>query len=173
MYYPIYAEGLKNAIVRSAKYNIPMYITETGCADRLDDGRRAAWIDSYMKVRDVEVALLQLVFSTKLVSCFTARSLYRSLSFSLKVVLDSIGEGYDVRGFYYWTLMDNFEWAAGYTMRFGLYRWEADGSVDRVLREGGKLLAKYFFAIPEKIEDLKALAVKAKKSTWERVFGWK
>ena len=29
-----------------------------------------------------------------------------------------------VRGYFHWTLVDNFEWAAGWTMRFGL--WELD-----------------------------------------------
>jgi beta-glucosidase len=41
-------------------------------------------------------------------------------------VLEQIGDaraaGIDVRGYYYWSLTDNFEWAEGFGPRFGLYR---------------------------------------------------
>jgi beta-glucosidase len=35
-------------------------------------------------------------------------------------VSSCLGDGVDVRGLFYWTLIDNFEWALGYTQPFGL-----------------------------------------------------
>ncbi|MHA7176621.1 GH1 family beta-glucosidase [Arthrobacter sp. Sr24] len=36
---------------------------------------------------------------------------------ALKTAMDA---GVDVRGYFHWSLLDNFEWAAGYSQRFGL-----------------------------------------------------
>ena len=38
----------------------------------------------------------------------------------LKGVVRSLSDGIDLRGYYYWSLLDNFEWLFGYGPRFGL-----------------------------------------------------
>jgi beta-glucosidase len=44
----------------------------------------------------------------------------RFLDAHLRAVAEAIAAGADVRGYYVWSLLDNFEWAAGYDERFGL-----------------------------------------------------
>jgi beta-glucosidase len=47
---------------------------------------------------------------------FRERDLYENLS----ALYRAIAGGVDVRGFFYWSLLDNFEWQFGYTKKFGL-----------------------------------------------------
>ncbi|MEH7414585.1 family 1 glycosylhydrolase [Neobacillus drentensis] len=75
------------------KINIPIYITENGiynCNEDLIDGN----------VHDIE--------RIKYIEGF------------LHWTQKAIALGADVRGYYVWSLMDNYEWAAGYNRRYGL-----------------------------------------------------
>lgn len=44
----------------------------------------------------------------------------------LGAVLDAQSAGVDVRGYFHWSLLDNFEWSAGYAQRFGLVHVDYD-----------------------------------------------
>jgi len=48
------------------------------------------------------------------------------LQSNLKMLHRAIDRGADVRGFFYWSLLDNFEWQFGYTKKFGLLSVDFD-----------------------------------------------
>jgi len=52
----------------------------------------------------------------------------------LGAVLDAADAGVDVRGYFYWSLLDNFEWAWGYDQRFGIVHVDYDTQV-RTLKD--------------------------------------
>ena len=101
MGWPITPEGFTDLLVRlHTDYpNMPpIYITENGCAydDPVIAGRCA-------DPRRIEY-----------------------LDLHLRAVKDAIDEGVDIRGYYQWSLMDNFEWSLGYDKRFGLVHIDFD-----------------------------------------------
>jgi len=49
-----------------------------------------------------------------------------------------ISEGYDIRGYFHWTLTDNFEWAEGWRLRFGLVALDPN-TQERTVRQSGRL----------------------------------
>ncbi|MDI7860439.1 GH1 family beta-glucosidase [Rhizobiaceae bacterium n13] len=55
----------------------------------------------------------------------------------LAVAADLIKAGYPLRGYFAWSLMDNFEWAEGYRMRFGLVHVDYE-TQERTVKKSGR-----------------------------------
>lgn len=87
--------GLVDVLVRlHEEYPpIPLHITENGAAYRDE-------VDSDGHIRDLE----RIAF----------------LDAHLRAAHAAIEHGVDLRGYFYWSLLDNFEWAEGYAKRFGI-----------------------------------------------------
>ena len=104
MGWEIYPEGLTHVLTRTAGYagKVPIYVTENGMAapDRVQDGA----------VTDAD----RIAF----------------IDAHLGAVKAAIDAGAPVKGYFAWSLLDNFEWAAGYAKRFGIVRVDFD-SLDR------------------------------------------
>jgi beta-glucosidase len=54
----------------------------------------------------------------------------------VEAVADAIQAGVDVRGYFVWSLLDNFEWASGYTKRFGIYYVDYETQARTLKRSG-------------------------------------
>lgn len=94
MGWEVFPAGLSELLRRlHADYDLPpVYIMENGAAykDTLIDGR----------VADADRI--------------------RYLSSHIAALADALDTGVDVRGYFVWSLLDNFEWADGYSKRFGI-----------------------------------------------------
>jgi beta-glucosidase len=93
--WPIQPDGLRELLVRLHRdYGpLPLYVTENGAAFH-------DYVDPEGTVKDPE------------------RVSY--LDAHLRAAHAAIASGVDLRGYFCWSLMDNFEWAAGYSQRFGI-----------------------------------------------------
>ena len=66
----------------------------------------------------------------------------------LSVAADLVRDGYPLRGYFAWSLMDNFEWAEGYRMRFGLVHVDYD-TQQRTIKKSGRWYADLASAFPK------------------------
>jgi beta-glucosidase len=90
----VYPRGLYDIVQRVSKdYKLPIEITENGCS-------YGDYPDANGRVADNRRI-----------------NYYRE---HLRELARAIRDGADVRGYHAWSILDNFEWAEGYTQRFGL-----------------------------------------------------
>ncbi|MBW7996843.1 MAG: glycoside hydrolase family 1 protein [Candidatus Glassbacteria bacterium] len=59
----------------------------------------------------------------------------------LRVVAHALDQGFDIRGYLHWSLLDNFEWACGYRPRFGLVHVDYE-TFERTVKPSGRFLAE-------------------------------
>ncbi|MBI3714033.1 MAG: beta-glucosidase [Burkholderiales bacterium] len=70
----------------------------------------------------------------------------------LKVVKQAIALGIDVRGYFAWSLMDNFEWAEGYQRRFGLVHVDFE-TQQRLIKDSGLWFREFLLGDESGISD--------------------
>ena len=58
-----------------------------------------------------------------------------------RAAAQAIADGVDLRGYFVWTLMDNFEWGYGYTKRFGLYHVDYE-TLERTPKDSARWFAE-------------------------------
>jgi beta-glucosidase len=79
----------------SEEYDRPLiYVTENGVCDPAGPGSEDGAIEDHLRTE-------------------TLRGFLTGLA-------EAIDDGCDVRAYYVWSLLDNFEWALGYSRRFGI-----------------------------------------------------
>ncbi|MDF9393421.1 MULTISPECIES: GH1 family beta-glucosidase [Methylococcus] len=95
MGWEVFPQGLKDILlwVKARYGDIPLYITENGAAFADPEGGDG-------RINDTR----RIAY-------------YRS---HLRALHEAIAQGVDVRGYFAWSLLDNFEWTYGYARHFGL-----------------------------------------------------
>ena len=112
--WPIFPEVFKDELLElTRRYRMPIYVTENGCGG----GKGSDTPDENGEVKD-----------THRIAYFREYT---------KAMRDAVAEGADLRGYFVWALLDNFEWGSGYGPRFGLLHVDFD-TQKRTLKNSGK-----------------------------------
>lgn len=115
-----YPEGFRNLLNYIWKrYKLPIYVTENGFAVK----------DEHSK--PIEQALQDN----------DRVNYFKGITTSLKAAV--LEDGVDVRAYFPWSFLDNFEWADGYTTRFGVTYVDYE-TQQRYPKESAKFLVKWF-----------------------------
>lgn len=118
----IYPKALTDLLVDlAARYPLPpIYITENG----------AAMADQLQDTQDAQDGQSSRVQDTDRLDYYQKH---------LLAVDAAIRQGVDVRGYFAWSLLDNFEWAEGYLKRFGIVYVDYQ-TQQRIVKQSGLAL---------------------------------
>jgi beta-glucosidase len=64
------------------------------------------------------------------------------ISDHIKVLIKALSDGYDIRGYYYWSLLDNYEWGFGFDAKFGLVEVDLD-TQERKIKKSAKTYSEF------------------------------
>ena len=53
-------------------------------------------------------------------------------------------KGLPIKGYFYWSFLDNYEWLEGKTARFGLIGVDYDNNNKRMIKPSGYFFSRYF-----------------------------
>ncbi|CAN7095498.1 unnamed protein product [Brassica rapa subsp. narinosa] len=117
----IYPKGIRDLLLYAKfKFNDPvLYITENGINEN-DDGTRPR--------EEILKDTFRIEYHDK-----HFQQLHKAI----------VEDGCDVRGYYAWSLMDNFEWEHGYTARFGLYYVDFVNGLKRYPKDSVKWFKRF------------------------------
>lgn len=73
----------------------------------------------------------------------------------IAAVGEAMDQGADVRGYFVWSLLDNFEWSWGYGKRFGIVRVDY-GTFERTVKDSGLAYARLIAAAKRNVARLPA-----------------
>ncbi|MGH8249868.1 MAG: GH1 family beta-glucosidase [Steroidobacteraceae bacterium] len=92
----VFPRGLTDTIASIRKHygRVPVYITENGAAFADPASTSDELLDDPLRVTYLQQ--------------------------HIEAVRDAIAEGADIRGYFVWSLLDNFEWTHGFSVRFGI-----------------------------------------------------
>ncbi|MBK5260163.1 MAG: beta-glucosidase [Thermoanaerobaculia bacterium] len=112
----VYPQGLTDILVwASERSGLPVYVTENGSA-----------------FYDPPVAVGGHVEDPHRVAYLRSH---------LSAVQAAIAQGADIRGYFAWSLLDNFEWGAGFSKRFGLVHVNY-ATQERTIKDSGRVYAE-------------------------------
>lgn len=117
MGWEIYPAALTRILawIKSRYGDIPLYITENG----------SAWPDPPTAVDGRIEDPLRIDY----------------LASHLKAAHDAIEQGVNLRGYYAWSLLDNYEWSHGYAKRFGIVHVDYE-TQKRTIKDSGRFYSK-------------------------------